>query len=59
MIGKELNETSLPAKEDFYSRLNMKDITNVDYAHAKRVCKYFEIKYLGENYDLYVQSDTL
>ena len=25
--------------------------------HAKRVCKNFEIKYLGENHDLYVQSD--
>ena len=27
--------------------------------HAKRVCKDFEIKNLGEYHDLYVQSDTL
>ena len=27
--------------------------------HAKRVCKNFEIKNLGEYHDLYVQSDTL
>ena len=27
--------------------------------HTKRVCKDFEIKYLGEYCDLYVQSDTL
>ena len=27
--------------------------------HAKRVCKDFEIKYLGEYYDLYLTSDTL
>ena len=37
----------------------MEDITDSDYAHAKRVCKYFEVKNLGEYHDLYVQSDTL
>ena len=37
----------------------MEDITDADYAHAKRVCKTFEIKNLGEYHDLYVQSDTL
>ena len=29
------------------------------HAHAKRVCKDFEIKNLGEYRDLYVQNDTL
>ena len=28
-------ETSLPVKEDFYSHLNMADITDADYAHSK------------------------
>ena len=37
----------------------MQDITDSDYAHAKRVCKDFEIKNLGEYHDLYVQSNTL
>ena len=37
----------------------MEDITDADYAHAKRVCKDFEIKNLAEYHDLYVQSDTL
>ena len=37
----------------------MEDITDADYAHAKRVCKNFIIKVLGEYYDLYVLSDTL
>ena len=37
----------------------MEDITDVDYAHTKRVYKDSEIKNLGEYYDLYVQSDTL
>ena len=51
----------LPGKEDFYSHLNMEDITDTDYVHAKRVCKDFKIKIknLGEYHDLYVQSDTL
>ena len=30
-------------KKDFYSHLNMEDITDADYAHAKRVRKDFEI----------------
>ena len=33
--------------------------TDADYAQAKRFCKNFEIKNLGEYHDLYVQSDTL
>ena len=37
----------------------MEDITDADYAHAKRDFKDFEIKKLGEHHDLYVQSDTL
>ena len=32
----------------------MEDITDADYAHAKNVCKDFEIKHLGEYHDLYV-----
>ena len=39
--------------------LNMEDVTDVDYAYAKRVCKDFEIKNLGQHHDLHVQSDTL
>ena len=53
------NETSLLEKEDLYSHLNMEDITDADYAHAKRICKDFKVKYLGEYHDLYVQCNTL
>ena len=56
---EKLNETSLPEKEDFYSHLNMEDITYADYGHSKRVCKDLEMKNLGEYHDLYIQSDTL
>ena len=49
---KRLDETLLPGKEDFYSDLNMEDITYADYVHAKRVWKSFKIKNLGEYHDL-------
>ena len=38
---EKFNKTSLPKKEDFYSHLNVEDITDTDYAHAKRACKDF------------------
>ena len=38
--------------KDFYSHLNMEDITDADYTHEKRICKDFKIKKLGEYYDL-------
>ena len=44
---EKFNETPLLEKEYFYSHLNMEYITDADYAHAKRVCKDFEIKILG------------
>ena len=53
------DETSLSDKEAFYSCLNMEGITNVDYRHAKRVYKEFEINNLGDYHDLYAESDTL
>ena len=36
----------------------MKDITDADCTHAKKVIKHFEIKHLGKYHNLYVQSDT-
>ena len=55
----KFNEILSLEKEDFYSLLKLEDITDADYAHAKRVSKDFEIKNLGEYHDLHVQSDTL
>ena len=37
------NEISLPEQDDFYSHLNIEDITDADYAYAK-VCKDFDKK---------------
>ena len=59
MIGKYSMKHNYLKKEDFYSHLNIEDISDADYAHAKGVCKGFEIKNLGEYHDWYGQSDTL
>ena len=36
---EKCNETLLLQKQEFYSTLNMEDITNADYMRAKRDCK--------------------
>ena len=59
MIGKKINQISLPEKEDFYSHLNMEDITNADHVQVKRFCKDFEPKNLTEYQNLYLQSSKL
>ena len=53
---ESFNET-LTEKEEFYSNLNIEDIIDAEYIHAKRNCKDFEIKNLGEYHDLYLESD--
>ena len=55
---KRFNETSLPNKEDFYSSLNMEDITGIDYRHAKKVFKEFKMNNLSNYHDLYVRSNA-
>ena len=47
MIGKNSMKRHYLKKKYFYSHLNMEDVTDADYTHAKRVCKDFEIKNLG------------
>ena len=56
---ERFNETTLPEKERFYSNLNMEDIADTDYMQAKRICKDFEIKNLGEYHVFYLKIDTL
>ena len=56
---ERFDEISLPNKEDFYSFLNMEDITDVDYRHVKRVFRELEINNLGDYHDLHLKSDTL
>ena len=56
---ERFNQISLPNKEDFYSSLNMEDITDADDIHGKRVFKIFNNKNLGDYHDLYAQSGIL
>ena len=53
------DEEQLPHESDFYSCLNMEEISGIDYRHAEKAFIKFNIKNLGEYHDLYVQSDTL
>ena len=52
------DEKELPAIEKFYSKLQVKHISENDYKHAKKMQDVFKIKTLGEYHDLYVQADT-
>ena len=53
------DEEEWPDKSDFYSSLNMEEISGIDYRYAKKGFDKFKIENLGEYHDLYVQSDTL
>ena len=56
---KKLEETCLPPKGAFYSRLNNEDISNDDYEHAHKVWKTFRMKTMRDYHDLYNQTDVL
>ena len=52
MNGKSLMKQHYQKKK-FYSNLNIDNITDADYMHAKRVCKDFQIKNFGQYHDLH------
>ena len=56
---ERFNETSLPPKKAFYSKLDLENIKDKDYNHAQKVWEVSGINNLGECHDLYVQCDTL
>ena len=58
-IWERFDETSLPDKKYFYSKLYLEDITDKDYTHAQKVFEESKSKNLGDYHDFYVQSDTL
>ena len=55
----KLSETSLPSKEEFYSKLNDEDISDEDYQHAIKVWNTFGCKTIKDYHDLYLKSDVL
>ena len=56
---ERLNETKLPPKEAFYSKLMGEGISNEDYEHAKKVWEVFDMKTLQDYHDLYNETDVL
>ena len=60
---ERFDETKLPPKEKFYSKLNMKGITDKDYEHAQEVWNRITPKQneitLGDYHDVYLATDVL
>ena len=56
---EKFDETALPPKKDFYSNLNLENISDGDYTHARKIWDVFDIKNLVKYHDFHVQSDTL
>lgn len=56
---EKLNETRLPTREQFYSKLNESEISQRDYDFAHRIWNEFDIKTLGEYSDQYLKTDIL
>ncbi|XP_065682280.1 uncharacterized protein LOC136095509 [Hydra vulgaris] len=53
----KLNETQLPPKESFYSRLNDEGISDEDYLHAQNVWKEFNCETFKDYHNLYNVAD--
>ena len=54
----KFSETRLPAKDEFYSKLNDEHITDEEYARTQIVCEVLSCKNLGDYHDLYVETDV-
>ena len=56
---EKFNETKLPPREAFYSRLSGKGISKADYNHALNVWNVFKMKTFKEYHELYNETDVL
>ena len=56
---ERFNETQLPPKEAFYSKLNDEGISDEEYEHAQNVWKVFEMKTFRDYHNLYNKADVL
>ena len=55
---KKIDETSLPPKQEFYSKLTGEGITDEDYQHAQTVWNEFHIETMKDYHKLYNLSDV-
>ena len=56
---EKFNDTKLPPREAFYSKLSGKGITEKDYKHAGNVWNSFKMKTFKEYHELYNITDVL
>ena len=56
---KRLNETQLPPKSAFYSKLSNSNISDEDYNHAQKVWKEFGMTTMKDYHDLQWQSKVV
>ena len=56
---ERFDETALPPKEAFSSKLSNETISQKDYDHVQQVWKSFNCKTLGDYYDLYLKTDVV
>jgi hypothetical protein len=56
---ERFEETELPPKEAFYSKLSDDHISEGDYVHAHKVWETFACRNLGDYCDLYCRTDVL
>jgi len=54
-----LQETCLPARQHFFSRLTKKECSEEDYEYAQRVWAKFNCKVMQDYHDLYLKTDVL
>ncbi|KAB0800410.1 hypothetical protein PPYR_06150 [Photinus pyralis] len=55
----KFQESSLPDKNQFYSKLTESHISEAEYMHARNVWRKFNIQNLGQYSDLYLMTDVL
>ena len=55
----KFDETSLPPKEKFHSKLTRSGISESDYEHAKKVWDEFNLRNPGDYHDLYLKTDVI
>ena len=56
---ERFNETKLPPKKAFYSKLSGEGITEEDYKHALNVWNVFNMKTFKDYHELYNETDVL
>ena len=54
----KMQETSLPPKEQYFSKLTGKSISDKDHEFSQKIWKEFKLKNLGQLHDLYLGTDV-